>query len=402
MKKQITEERNLYQGILPEYGRRKLHRYADSIQELAVSFREVGEEEENSHNQDRSEYFYTRRMKENKGIMAEHLSEMAELLTNVAEDSRKCVPMGERKYKQIAHALREVDLIPGDMCFLENEQGKMELSMELKGIKGKSLSAEELGDMLSIILGIPLTAAADNPFFTSGQMKAFFYKEDAAYHVLTGTALAIKENEEISGDNYSFLESAPGEFCIILSDGMGSGEKASKDSSIIIELMEKFLEAGFSEKMAVQMINSMLISGSEEGNMSTLDMCRMDLYNGTCKFLKIGSSASFIKRQNMVERISAGNLPLGIFGSPDMELTSRELQDGDYIIMVSDGVLDGLSQGIGEDMLSELISRIDLKNPGEIANSILQFCIRQCKGRIRDDMTVLVVGMWYKENGEYR
>ena len=71
--------------------------------------------------------------------------------------------------------------------------------------------------------------------------------------------------------------------------------------------------------------------------------------------------------------------------------------DGDYIIMVSDGVLDALSQGIGEDMLSEFIGGISLENPGEIASAILNFGIQQSRGRIRDDMTVLVTGIWKKE-----
>ena len=35
-----------------------------------------------------------------------------------------------------------------------------------------------------------------------------------------------------------------------------------------------------------------------------------------------------------------------------MEAVGRSLMDGDYIIMISDGVLDALSQGIGEDNIS--------------------------------------------------
>ena len=64
---------------------------------------------------------------------------------------------------------------------------------------------------------------------------------------------------------------------------------------------------------------------------------------------------------------------------------------------VSDGILDALSQGIGEEMLTEIIGSSDLKNPGEIANHILNFCIHQCRGHIRDDMTVMVIGIWKKE-----
>ena len=133
----------------------------------------------------------------------------------------------------------------------------------------------------------------------------------------------------------------------MLSDGMGSGEKACKDSEFVIDFMEKFLEAGFGKETAVQMINGALIAGGESQNMSTLDLCQMDLYTGVCEFIKIGSAPSYIKRENLVEQISARNLPLGVFYEIDMETVKRRLVDGDYVIMLSDVILDALSQGIG-------------------------------------------------------
>ena len=144
----------------------------------------------------------------------------------------------------------------------------------------------------------------------------------------------------------------------------------------------------------MQMINGSLIAGGESQNMSTLDICQIDLYTGVCEFNKIGSAPSYIKRENLIEQISARNLPLGVFYEMDMEVTRRRLVDGDYVIMMSDGLLDALSQGIGEEILPEMLGRIQLKNPNEIAGHILNFCIGQSKGRVRDDMTVLVIGIW--------
>jgi hypothetical protein len=38
-----------------------------------------------------------------------------------------------------------------------------------------------------------------------------------------------------------------------------------------------------------------------------------------------------------VDRLSARNLPLGVFQQIEPETIHRQLQDGDYIIMLSDG-----------------------------------------------------------------
>jgi stage II sporulation protein E len=65
--------------------------------------------------------------------------------------------------------------------------------------------------------------------------------------------------------------------------------------------------------------------------------------------------------------------------------------------MLSDGVLDALSLGIGEEILPEFIGRMEYASPGEIANQILAYCIRQSGGQVRDDMTVLVTGIWKQD-----
>ena len=400
MKKQIFSEREEFTSILPEYGRRKLLTYADSIRELAESFRDTENVRERMPQEvkaDRRDYIWQKRLNENKDLMVEHLKEMAQIMTQLAEEARRCVPMGERRFKQISHALREVDIQLKNLYLIENERGRMEVSLTMRNMKKNSLTAEEIGDLLSVLLNMHLVSAADNSFFIGASWATFYYVEEAKFHVLTGVAKAVKETEKISGDNYSIFETETGNLTAVLSDGMGSGEKACSDSTMVVELMQKFLEAGFQMDVAIQMINSALLAGGETSNMSTLDLCSMDLYSGECRFVKVGSAATYIKRQHLVDRISSGNLPLGIFQKTEMEIVGRSLIDGDYIVMISDGILDALSQGIGEDMLSELIGSANLENPGEMANAILNFCIHQSRGRIRDDMTVLVIGIWKKE-----
>ncbi|MGN1180344.1 MAG: SpoIIE family protein phosphatase [Suilimivivens sp.] len=400
MKRNAENGRDSFDSILPEYGRRKLLTYADSIRDLADTFKETENEMQDMESAlqvDRNDYIWQRKLLENKSLMAEHLQEMAQIMTSVAEEARHCEPIGERRFKQIAHALKEVGVQIKNLYLIENESGRLEISISMKNIKKNTLSAEEVGDLLSVFLNIRLVGTGDNPFFVADDWKTFYYVEEAGFHVLTGVAAAIKETEKISGDNYTFFETGAGNQTAVLSDGMGSGEKACADSTMVVELMQKFLEAGFQTETAIQMINSSLVSGEENANMSTLDLCSIDLYSGECRFVKVGSASSYIKRQHLVDRISSGNLPMGIFQKPDMEIINRKLMDGDYIIMLSDGIYDALSQGLGEEVLLEVISNCNLENPGEMANSILNFCIHQSRGHIRDDMTVMVIGIWKKE-----
>ena len=178
MKKQILGEREEFNSILPEYGRRKLLTYADSIRELAESFRETENNRENMTGEaaaDRRDYIWQKRLNENKNLMVEHLQEMAQIMTQLAEESRKCVPMGERRFKQISHALREVDIQLKNLYLIENEAGRMEVSLTMRNIKKNNLSSEEIGDLLSVLLNMRLISAEDNAFFLGADWQTFYY-----------------------------------------------------------------------------------------------------------------------------------------------------------------------------------------------------------------------------------
>ena len=341
-----------------------------------------------------AEYLWKRRLLENRDLMAEHLNEMAQIMTRVAEESYRFINISERKVKRLSHALREEGILLKEVCLLEREDGHKEINLIMRAGKGTSPAVEEVGNLLSVLLNLRFMPVKNSPIFIGKEWNCYQFVEEPRFHVLTGVAKAVKETESVSGDNYSFLEMKEGSLTAVLSDGMGSGEKACNDSEFVIEFIEKFLEAGFTRETAVQMINGSLIASGEAQNMSTLDICQVDLYTGVCEINKIGSAPSYIKRENLIEQISARNLPLGVFYEMDMDVMRRRLVDGDYIIMLSDGVLDALSQGIGEEMLPEMLGQIALKNPAEIANHILNFCLHQSRGRIRDDMTVLVIGIW--------
>lgn len=390
-------------AIIPEYGRQMLLGYAESFRDLADLFEEEDpDDEDRMRKGSRRDYIWQRRLRENKGLLAEHLKAMAHIMAEVAKTTYKYRPMGERRYRQMSKLLKESGILLQNFFELEHEDGHIEISLTMRIASEKHMrtneqehiSVEDLADYISAAMGIRLRAAQNAPMYLTPEWNTYYFLEEPKFVLLTGTAKAVKETEKVSGDNYSFYEGEGGKMVAILSDGMGSGEKACRDSERVIELTERFLEAGFRKEAAIQMINGALASSDQEENMSTLDVCDMNLYTGECEFIKVGAACTYIKRGRLVDRLSTQSFPLGVFGQLEPEVMYRTLQNGDYVIMLSDGILDALSQGIGEDVLPEIIGKMDYNNPNEIANQILTYCLTQSKGQIRDDMTVLVMGAW--------
>lgn len=129
---------------------------------------------------------------------------------------------------------------------------------------------------------------------------------------------------------------------------------------------------------------------------STVDICAVDLYTGICNFLKAGAAATFIKRDHWVESISSESLAAGLVQQMEFETTSRKLYHGDYLIMMTDGVLDALPINREEETMKEILMDVQEETPKEISRGILERVLGYSDYRARDDMTVLVAGMWKK------
>lgn len=135
-----------------------------------------------------------------------------------------------------------------------------------------------------------------------------FSKELTKYKVLTGVARGIKE--KVSGDNFSIMKLNSGDTMIALSDGMGTGKKAFKESDLVITLLEQFMDAGFNARAAIKLINSSLVLKNREQSFTTVDLSVINLYTGICQFIKIGASTTFIKRGTWVETICSTTMPV--------------------------------------------------------------------------------------------
>ncbi len=398
MKLKRIEKDQVHMMLLPEYGKQKLMTYADSFKDLAEVFEKINTDEEDNQvlmpGVDRSTFLYRRKAHESREIMADHLNEMAQIMTEVAQISFAYAALPEKVLRQVSRHLKVEGILVKEIHYIEKQDKRLEIGATLALEKGCAKTGEEVADMLSVIFDKRLMVSKDTDYYLDEKYRDFHFLEEPAYIAFVGTAKAVKENESVSGDNFCKFETDKNNLTIMLSDGMGSGEKACTDSMRVLDLMERLLSAGFSGETAVRMVNTSLSVGGGENNMSTLDVCSLNLHEGVMELTKVGAAGTFIKRDNLVEQISSRNLPLGVFGRLEPEVTTRKLMDGDYIIMVSDGITDGLSHEMGETLLPEVISRITLENPKEIAAAILNYVIRTCKGIIRDDMTVIVIGIW--------
>ena len=204
-----------------------------------------------------------------------------------------------------------------------------------------------------------------------------------------------KIHEELCGDKVEILKTEDSDV-VILADGMGSGVEASRQSEQLVDLLEEMLEAGFRKESAIELLNELIAVQGQGEQFATMDMCMLDLYSGVGEFLKMGASATFIKRGDWMETIQSTTLPVGVREQTEIDAIRKKFYHGDMVIMVSDGVLDAILFENKEECLKELILETDTTNPQEMAEELLEKIQAMSKNQMRDDASILVLGIWRK------
>ncbi len=387
-------------AYLLEYDRRRILNCADTFRSLAAVLTGMNlEEEEERERQDREKRLQQSRAREDRKQYAAYLKQVAGLMQAVAGTSVQLIRLGGRQERQIVRALAGEGIWAQDLYLLRGQEGRLEISVSVCTKRDTSVTAAEIAGYLSVLMDLRLVPEKRNPYFVGMEPVSLYFEEEPAFCCLTAAATAVKENETVSGDSHSFWEE-DGAITMILSDGVGSGENAQQDSSRVVDLTEQILDAGLGGRMAVQLLNGLIGAEGDEERMATLDVCRIDLKKGECAITKAGGASTFIKRDSDVEKVSLKTLPLGLWGQTEEREAVRSLQEGDMIVMISDGVVEDWPCGDGEEHLMRRIGEIRSDSPVDLANHLLRYAIGQCRGQIRDDMTVLVTGIW--KNGGRR
>ena len=386
---------------LTDMSRQRLLGYAESFRELSEKFRqEYGREllppdpeGEGWQSRDRQAMLVERKDRESSQVIGRNLEEVAAIMEQVAASELCYKPLEEKKEKMLIHALRAEGVYAENLCYLPGN-GSRTMGMVLYTEKKGGLAADEVAALLSVLLKCNLEASVTSPYIIDQEKRDFIFVEAVRLQALLGISRVVKENETVSGDNFAILHSEVGKKTLLLSDGTGSGGQACAESTRVLDLMEKMLGAGFTLEAAVGMVNRAMFAKGDEPGHPTLDICDIDLYSGACCIYKIGGAAAFLKQGRIVEILHQGTLPLGIFENMEPLPIRCRLAEGDYLVFVTDGVVEAMQEESGEEILARHLQQMVSRNPQDMAELLLQLALKKCGGHVRDDMTVIVVGIW--------
>ncbi len=337
------------------------------------------------------------RFLESRDAVIVQFKELAVILEEFSHQVEHAVDITPEWEEEVKKAFKRNHIVIEKMLILEYENHQREAYLTMRTMNGRCVTVKDAAEILEDAMEDGEWAVApDGRNLVTKQTDTIRFVEKGDYRVIYGAAKAVKSGEEVSGDNYTFGQVQPGQVIMSLSDGMGSGKGAEEESRQVIELTQRLLEAGFSTRAALKMVNTVLLLTGISQHPATLDLCCIDLKTGILEAMKLGAAATYILSEKGVELLEAGEVPMGILNPVEPVLLSKKLWDDNRIIMVSDGILDALPYDDKELMLKEFISRMPVKNPQDMADRILLFA-RSFTETAADDMTVLTAGIWKRK-----
>ena len=215
------------------------------------------------------------------------------------------------------------------------------------------------------------------------------FREKANFSLDVGFAKTSPDGNTKSGDSHAFMPLEDGKYILCLSDGMGHGKEASRQSKTTTELIKKLLSLGFDKEIALKIINTFLLFNSKKETFATADICVANLYSGALEFIKSGAVSSFIKTAEGVKEIKCSSLPTGAISNLYADCELEYATGGDYIIMTTDGISDVFMEE-DKNYLKEIIENFKDGSPQDLADEIITNALSRSFDKAHDDMTVLV------------
>ncbi|KXZ40591.1 stage II sporulation protein E [Alkalithermobacter thermoalcaliphilus JW-YL-7 = DSM 7308] len=345
------------------------------------------------------DYKWNKKLSENRKLVSSQIKSLSKCVGNLAKELKEDINFDVDMENEIIVELDKEGIKVDKVSYIKRENKSFEINIQKSPCYGGTLCKERLIPIVSKVVGKKLSSLSLGCKM-SGDKCNIKLVEGQEYIAKTQVCFISKDESAISGDSYTYMELEDGKYMVALSDGMGKGEKAYEESSVTIQVLEKMMESKIDEKVSIDVVNSMLMLKSSDEIFSTVDLSIIDLKEGMLQTVKMGACPSFIKRsKGSVEVISSSSLPIGIISEVKVDTDTRRVREGDFIIMVSDGIIDaGKDKDLGENWLYTVLEKIEKTSPKEIANIILDKALDLLDNQPIDDMTVVVTKILKNSN----
>lgn len=318
-----------------------------------------------------------------QGLLSDQFKSMADILQEIACDFDDDLNINTEFTDICAQEAQEFGLNVLNVNSFFDKFERLSVTLEV-GRPRENFNVSNFTESISLATGTRM----DLPKLTdNGDTCIFSFSPKITFSVDAGAFSRSADDVQVCGDYYQSFYDTGNRFVTVLSDGMGTGNRAAVDSAMAAELFSKLVKSGLSFDCALPIANSALLIKSSDESLATLDVVCVDVYNGRTDFMKAGAAATFIRHKDSVASLEQASLPIGILRDIQFTKATAKLCSNDIILMVSDGILGECNGWIQHELKAWDCN----KSAQELAKYIVDSACERKLGKTKDDMTAVVI-----------
>ncbi len=201
---------------------------------------------------------------------------------------------------------------------------------------------------------------------------------------------------QVGGDFFEYLTVANGHTAIAVADAAGKGIRGAMSAVLTNGMLYEVARIKSEANVILQELNDGLAPRIYGRNFIALNLAILNETEKTVNYANGGQPYPILKRGTNITEIDCGDLPLGSMKNVDYDAVTFDLEEGDFLIFHSDGLIEALNpyqEMYGVERLLELTSHI----PNECsAEEVLQRIVDDVRDFVQDaeqydDLTLVVV-----------
>jgi sigma-B regulation protein RsbU (phosphoserine phosphatase) len=202
---------------------------------------------------------------------------------------------------------------------------------------------------------------------------------------------------EVGGDLYDVFQKDKYHVCFAIADVFGKGIVASMIMTMVQTLLRSKAKHVDTVSSMAKEINTFLCDNNQQSNFLTLIVGFIDLRTGIVEYSNCGHTPLYLKKPNQqcLRFGETHSTALGIFPNLSISSFSLQLEEGDELIVFTDGITEAMSQNeafFGYERLENAMCGLPNPDPETVCNSILS-AVRRFTGSSEqsDDISILVI-----------
>lgn len=190
-----------------------------------------------------------------------------------------------------------------------------------------------------------------------------------------------------------------------LTDAMGHGVAAALTATLCVNALRLSRRGGLDLQQQVTAANSALLDHATAGSGATGDgfvtgiVGRLDLNTGLLSLTNAGHVAPLLVRGGEVRSVELPvDLPMGMFPDAGYRRTTVQLEPGDRLVLLTDGMLERNAEALD---LDDEVRRATPLHVREAVRALADAVLAQTGDDLEDDATILLLD-WFGDHGSAR